>query len=398
MRKILAFTSNRSEYDLLSYLYRYLSKDPAIDFRLLVSGAHLSATFGMTVRNIESDGIKILDRIETLLDSDSDSARIKSASLLLQNAIHSVQRFSPDLIIYAGDREDVIIAALIGGYLKIPTAHFFAGDHDQDGLIDNPVRHAASKLSSYKFVSLDEHRTRLLSIGENAASVFVIGSCALDKFRYEPLLSREDLFRKLDPQKRCFDHYALLIFHPLMDYEEKTVRDLGNILEVLKSENIPAVVNVPNIDPGARELMKLLNTQRDNKDILLVNNLPRNAFVNIYRHAALQIGNSSSGILEAASVPVPAINVGERMLGRKTQKNVVFTDSSLDGIRKAISTVISQDFHDLYIKGIQNIYGDGESSRRAYEILTSLDLSNFAEFRKEDPILLYGSKPRGVHE
>ena len=95
-----------------------LSRDSGIDFRLIVSSAHLSATYGMTVRHIEKDRIKILDRIETLIDSDSDSARIKSASLLLQNAIHSVERFSPDLIIYAGDREDVIMAALIGGYLK----------------------------------------------------------------------------------------------------------------------------------------------------------------------------------------------------------------------------------------------------------------------------------------
>jgi UDP-hydrolysing UDP-N-acetyl-D-glucosamine 2-epimerase len=388
MRKILAFTSNRSEYDLLSYLYRYLSKDPEIDFRLLVSGAHLSSTFGMTVRHIEKDGLKILDRIETLLDSDSDAGRIKSASLLLQNAIHSVQRFSPDLILYAGDREDVMIAALLGGYLKIPTAHFFAGDHDQDGLIDNPVRHAASKLSAYQFVSLDEHKARLQSIGENPARIFVIGSCALDKFRYEPALSREDLFSRLTSDGRCFDRYAMVIFHPLMDFEEKTVRDLGNILEALKTSGIPAVVNVPNIDPGARKLMDLINAQQNVKNILLINNLERNLFVNVYRHAAFQIGNSSSGILEAASVPAPVINVGERMLGRKSQENVVFTDGSPESIGKAVALATSEQFIDRQVKGIRNIYGDGDSSRKAYEIIKGLDLSNFAEFRKEDPLLI----------
>ncbi len=386
VRKILAFTSSRSDYDLLSYLYKLLSQDRDIDFCLIVSGAHLSPTYGMSIKNIEEDGIKILDKIETLIDSDSDSARIKSASILLQNAIHSVERFEPNLLIYAGDREDVVIGALIGGYMKIPTAHFYAGDHDQDGSIDNPVRHAASKLSTYKFVSIDEHKERLIAIGENTKRIYVIGSCALDKFKYELPLSREELFSCLSAE-RVFSAYGVVIFHPLMDYEQKAQQDFYNIMEVLKKKKIHAVVNVPNIDPGSRNLLKLMEQYRNDEKFIFVNNLPRKLFVNLLRHATFQIGNSSSGILEAPSIPLPVVNVGERMIGRKSQKNVVFAGASLEELDKAISTVLSIEFYENNVKGIKNIYGNGDSSLQAYTIIKNLDLSRYVDFRKEDPLI-----------
>ncbi|EAW7552257.1 UDP-N-acetylglucosamine 2-epimerase (hydrolyzing), partial [Campylobacter coli] len=165
--RILAFSSIRSDYDLLSPLYKLLNSDLKIDFRILVSGAHLSPYFGYTVKEIEKDGFKILAKIETLLASDSKISRVKSAGILLQNSLEMIQNFNPDLMLYAGDREDVIVYGMIGGYLGIPSIHFYGGDHVQDSHIDNPVRHATSKLSSIHFVSCEEHKRRLIGMGEN---------------------------------------------------------------------------------------------------------------------------------------------------------------------------------------------------------------------------------------
>lgn len=124
MKKILAITSIRSDYDLMSELYKLLNEDIDIELKLLVSGAHMSPNYGKTVNLINKDGFDILLKIETLIDSDSNTSRIKTASLLLQNSIDIINHYGPDLIIYAGDREDVIIGGLIGGYLEIPTIHF----------------------------------------------------------------------------------------------------------------------------------------------------------------------------------------------------------------------------------------------------------------------------------
>mgnify|MGYP000514619259 FL=1 len=140
MKKILAFSSIRSDYDLMSPLYMLLHEDKDIDFKIIVSGAHLSHSFGYSVEQIRKDGFNILLEIETLLSSDTGLSRVKSASLLLQNSLETIARFNPDLMIFAGDREDVLMYAMIGGYLNIATIHVFSGDHTEDGYIDNPIR------------------------------------------------------------------------------------------------------------------------------------------------------------------------------------------------------------------------------------------------------------------
>ena len=122
--KILSFTSIRSEYDLLSPLYKLLHEDKDIDFRLVISGAHLSENFGYTKKQIQQDGFQILAELETLINSNTLKSKLKTASILLQNSIDLVANFNPDLIIFAGDREDVFVYGLLGVYLKIPTIHF----------------------------------------------------------------------------------------------------------------------------------------------------------------------------------------------------------------------------------------------------------------------------------
>ena len=211
------------------------------------------------------------------------------------------------------------------------------------------------------FASLEEHQRRLISIGQNPDRIFTIGSCALDKFRNEPIVPKKKLFSVLTRDRRTFDRYALVIFHPLMAYEHETVRDFKNILTALQNQGIPAVVNLPNIDPGSRALIRAMQEFKLRKDLIFVNNLSRNIFVNVYRNAAFQIGNSSSGIVEAASVPLGVVNVGRRMEGRKAQGNVIFTDSRLKSIEDAIIKVTSREFYALHVKGIKNIYGDGKS-------------------------------------
>ena len=158
---------------------------PELDFRLLVGGAHLSKTYGYSLDLIRADGIPILATIESLIDSDSSIllAPLKSASIMLQSAVDVVAQWRPDLILYAGDREEVWIGALLGNYLEIPTVHFYGGDHTDSWHIDNPVRHAASKLSTFHVVPTDEHRRRLMALGESESRIRVLGSLALDNFR-----------------------------------------------------------------------------------------------------------------------------------------------------------------------------------------------------------------------
>lgn len=385
MRKILALSSIRSDYDLLSGVYALLAADPDIDFRVLVSGAHLSPNYGMTVANIRADGLPILAEIESLIDSDSRASRLKTASVMLQGAIDIVARWAPDLIVYAGDREDVMVGGLLGAYLGIPTVHFFGGDHEKDGHPDTVIRHAASKLSSAHVVPIAEHRDRLIALGEAPARIFVAGSVALDKFIAHRSVSPEKLAEMFPPGKRL-GGYAMVIFHPVDAEMESAGTYFQNILESLASFGIPVCGSYPNTDPGNRSIIDLIERYAGREDFWFYKNLDRDAFLSLYKNARFLIGNSSSGILEAASVPLAAINVGLRQRGRMAGDNVTFCNADRASIDAAVRRVLSDDFRSM-LANVTNPYGAGDACRRVADYLINTD---FASLRAkiEDPLEL----------
>ena len=383
MEKILAFTSIRSDYDLMSPLYRLLHEDKNIDFRIIVSGAHLSHAFGYSVEQIRKDGFEILLEIETLLSSDTGLSRVKSASLLLQNSLETISTFSSDLMIYAGDREDVLMYAMIGGYLNIPTIHFFSGDHVSDGYIDNPIRHATSKLSTAHFVTLEEHKKRLIRMGEDKKRVFVTGNISLDKFLdFKPATKVEikEYFNLSD----ILDDFAVMIFHPVTEEIDSVDVHFENILKNLEQRNIKAFVSYPNVDPGNNKIMNVIEKYKENNNFIFYRNLDRKIFMSIYKHAKFIIGNSSSGICEAASLKIPAINVGIRQTGRFADKNVIFCGTSQSDINIALEKALSLEFNNE-LRDLVNSYGDGMSAAKALGLIKTIDFKKIIA-KIEDPL------------
>lgn len=382
-KKILALTATRSDYDLLSYVYKLLDNDKSLDFKLLVSGTHLSNTYGSSVNEIEKDGLTILTKIESLLDSDSRAARVKSAAILMQDCLHSILDFAPDIILYCGDREDAMVGAMVSTYLQIPGIHVFGGDHASDGHIDNPVRHAISKLSTAHFVSIEEHKQRLLKIGEPQYRIFQVGSPAIDKLIKEVNLSKLELakiFNLTEWPEKC----ALLTYHPMTHEEDKAGVVVDNILKNLLDNNYFIFCNSPNSDAGSKKIIEAFAKYNDHPHIYFFKNLSRTLFVNLLRHCELMIGNSSAGIIEAATCNTKVINVGKRQFGRFNAGNVIFCENTYESINEAILKSNTEEYNTL-VSNLINPYGDGYSSERIYEILIN---SNFKEIiaKKEDPL------------
>jgi len=385
MRKILALTSIRSDYDLMSTLYERLRADRRIDLRLLVSGAHLSPAYGYSVRHIREAGMPILAEIETLISADTPSSRLKTASGLLNGAIDVTKAFAPDVIVYAGDREDVLVGAMLGGFLGIPSAHFFGGDHARDGHIDNPLRHAASKLSTVHLVSVETHRRRLLAIGEPSDRIFVIGSVAIDKFVSEERIARSDLLAAMAAKPHAAGApLAVLIFHPI-DEERSLARDyVRTAAEALIQRGFHVCIGAPNTDPGNFALGETLAGLALRSEVTYYGNLDRAHFVNLLRHCALIIGNSSAGILESATVRIPAVNIGARQRGRLCADNVIFCEPTLGDVNAALDKAASAPFQQM-LRNLVNPYGDGHSAERGAEILATLDLAAMLK-KVEDPL------------
>lgn len=381
MMKILSVTGNRADYDLMSYLYRKLNADPEIDFQLVVTGAHLTAGYTSSIEEMKRDGNTILACIENILASDTPASRVKSMSIFLNAFIDVVSRSAPDLILCVGDREEVPAIALAAAYLKIPCVHFFGGDYVADGHADNLARNTASTLATLHIVSLEEHKRRLIAMGEEERRIFAIGSIALDKFQEEPVVERQTLMARLG--RPNWAEYALVIYHPPTEISGENP-EIANILKLLKDRGIRAFVSYPNTDFNHSGVESAFVPYLQNEQFCFYRNLDRNTFINLYRYASFQIGNSSAGIVESASIPLPVINVGSRQRSRRAQENVLFVGGDYAEIAQAVDTVQSEAFHST-LAGIRNIYGDGTSSETAYRILKT---TNFRELllKTHDPL------------
>lgn len=382
IKKILAFTGIRSDYDLMSGLYSEINNQKDFEISLIVSGAHLSDTYGRTIKNIKEDKLPILATIENLIDSNSKSSRVKSMSILLQSCIHTVEIYKPDLIIYPGDREDVMVGALIGAYLDIPTAHFFGGDHATDGHVDNIIRHATSKLSTVHFVSNECSLKRLIKIGETRERIFNVGSPSLDKFINTPKINKKDLLNIFN--KTDWDDFAVVIFHPMPGEEKMALDYFKEILTSLEEEGINAFIGYPNVDSGNRDIIRMIEKYSSKRNFVIYKNLQREIFINMLRNAKFLIGNSSAGLYEGPSIPLGVINVGNRQKGRLAAENVIFVDQGIGNIRSGIREVTSSAFQKRLVN-VKSPYGRGDSIDRIIKILREIDLNILAK-KTEDPL------------
>ncbi len=386
MKRILGMSSIRSDYDLMSGVYRRLASDSSLKFKLLVSGAHLSMQHGRTVDLIRRDGIDFLAAVETLINGDSHASRLKTAVGLLNCSIDLIQNFNPDVLIYAGDREDVLVGGMIGAFLGIPTVHFFGGDHACDGHVDNPIRHATSKLSTAHFVSTNEHRQRLLHLGEEDERVFVIGSVALDKFISEKHLDQMETLEGIGakPHAQHASSKAILIFHPLEQEKNLASQYITDVVDVLIAHGFHVFIGAPNTDPGNNALLCTIQILSGKPEVTFYKNTSRSFFVNLMRHANLMVGNSSAGIQEAASVGLPVINIGLRQKHRFCGPNVIFCNGDKVEFQQAISRINSQAFIEM-LRTIKNPYGDGNSAGYAVRLLKEIDFRPLLQ-KTKDPL------------
>lgn len=380
--KILAITSQRSEYDLMNGIYQALHAKTGIEFGLLVGGAHLSPTYGLSVEDIRRDGLPIIGEVESLLDSNSASARVKTGAIFLQGAVDVIAAHKPDVVIYAGDREDTLMAAMACAYLKIPSIHFFGGHHSTDGNVDNPARHAISKLSTFHFVTHPAHARRLLRMGEPAERIHVVGNPALDKFRAETVIDKNEVLKQFGAA--AFNDYAVMIHYPKSGEETRAIEEVTAILKALQNLGIKTLVSTPNVDATGRDILRIYDQFRDNDSFVFYHNAPQHLFVNLLRGAKLLIGNSSLGILEAPTIALPVVNVGTRQQGRMAANNVIFVDPDVGAIKTAIERARSAEFI-ASLEGMVNPYGDGHSVSRSVKLIMELDYARWL-YKTEDPL------------
>jgi len=375
MKKILAVTGIRSEYFILQPIFEELIKRKDIKLNVVVTGTHLSPVHGNTYKFIENDGYNII-KLETLLSSDSLSGRCKSVGIQIMGLADIVLREKPDWLMVLGDREESITTATVGTYLNLPVAHICGGDRVV-GNIDDSVRHAVTKLAHLHFPTTEENGKRILKMGEEPWRVNVVGNPALDSLRKQPNLSYRYINDMLGTDLKEEEPFILLIKHPLSSEIEEAGEQMRVTLQAVGELGYSTIITYPNSDAGGFEMIKVIKEfEKKYSFIKAFETLPRDIFVNLQRNAAVLLGNSSSGILEAPFLKLPVINVGNRQKQRQHSENIIFIPHDKEKIKEAINIAINNKEFIETCKYCTNPYGDGYSSKRIVDTIINTPINS----------------------
>ena len=375
MRTIAVFTGTRAEYGLLSPIIKGLDKSPHADLALIVGGMHLSSEFGYTVSEIENDGIPISGRLEFLVSSETAVGISKSMGLAIISAAEYLERERPDIIVLLGDRFEAMAVAQAAMIARIPIAHIHGGEITE-GSIDEAIRHSITKMSHLHFASTDEYAKRIHQLGENPDNIFNFGALGIDNIKNLELLTKEELSKSIEFSLN--KKYIIVTHHPVTLSSDSGIEGLCNLLSILDEyPDYQLIISYPNADTKNRAIIELLEKYylKDKKRTFLTHSLGLQKYLSAVKHCELVVGNSSSGIIEAPTLGVPTVNIGDRQKGRIHGYSVLNCDDSLASIRKTMAHALSSDFRQL-CKNAKNPYGDGQSSRKILEILIKFPLEN----------------------
>lgn len=366
--KILAVTGIRSEYFILQPIFEEIVKRSDLTLKVVVTGTHLSPLYGDTYRLIEQDGFETI-KLETLISSDRLSGRSKSLGIQIMGLTDIVLLEKPDWLLVLGDREESLATATVGTYMNIPVAHVCGGDRVV-GNIDDSVRHAVTKLAHLHFPTTEENGKRILKMGEEPWRVNIVGNPALDSIRKQPNLSYDKLNRSLGTDLDEKEPFILLIKHPLSSELEKSQEQMGITLQAVAELGIETIIIYPNSDAGSFKMITEIERYTEMYSFMKAyRTLPRDIFVNLQRKAALLLGNSSSGILEAPFLKLPVVNVGKRQKQRQHAENIIFVTHDKELIKAAINKVLSDQSFKRICENCSNPYGDGYSGKRIAKII-----------------------------
>lgn len=366
MRSIIYVTGTRADFGLLQRTLRLVHQSARLNIALCVTGMHLSRRFGYTVREIERSGLRIAGRVPVPVMGRSGGEMADNVGRMLLGLSKVFQRERPSLILLLGDRGEMLAGALAALYLNIPSVHIHGGE--RSGTVDEPVRHAISKLAHYHFTATPQARKRLVRMGERREHVFVTGAPGLDGIKELATLTREELCagKGFEPWKKV----VILLFHPVVQEVEEVGLQIQRIMDAVLSLSLQVLVGLPNADAGGEEIRRILFGFANNPRVCITQHMERPEFLSWLAQADALVGNSSCGVIEAASFGLPVINVGNRQRHRERNNNVVDVPIRKGEIVRALRRALRMGRYPC-----RNVYGDGQAGERIVYLLETLPLT-----------------------
>ncbi len=380
MKKIAILTATRAEYGLLSPIIKKLKYISEIEVTVVVTGAHLSPEFGMTVNEIELDGITVDKKIEILLSADTPSAISKSMGLAMIGFAEYFSECELDALLVLGDRYETLAVCFAALNAHIPIIHLHGGEATE-GLVDESIRNVITKLSYLHFTSTESYRHRVIQMGESPDRVFNVGAIGVENAMHAELLSQTELEAKLG----CVlgEKYCVLTFHPVTLEDNTAEKQTEELLKAIeKFPDITFLCTKANAGMNGRIINEYLQSYADRHNHLyLFDSLGMKKYLSALRHAEFVIGNSSSGLIEAPCFKIPSINIGDRQKGRIQSLSTINCPPTAPEIEASIKKALSENFRKT-LENVVNPYGDGNTSDRIVEITAEFLLQEKFKLQK----------------
>ena len=374
--KVSVVTGTRAEYGLLRPLLFKLKDCSEIEFKLMVTGSHLSGKFGTTKDEIIRDGFDDFYAIPIPIDDDSKKGMAIATGEATKQFANLFEKYRPDLLVVLGDRFEIFAAVSAAHLMGIRVAHIAGGDVTE-GAVDDAIRHCITKMSYLHFPGCEEARKRIIQMGENPDRVFNIGEFGVENCINTDFLDRKKLANSVD-FSNINKEYSVVTFHPVTMENNTGIEQVNELIKAMDSiSDMSYLITMANADAGGRDInQKWLEEGKKHKNWKVVSSLGVTRYLSALKYAKLCIGNSSSGLVEAPSLAIPTINIGDRQKGRIQPDSVINCEAKSEEIIKAIEKGLSEEWK-IKTQNIENPFGNGTSSQQMFDtIIRFLETNN----------------------
>ena len=372
-RKVCVITGTRAEYGLLYWLMKEIQSDKDMQLQLIVTGMHLSSEFGLTYKEIEKN-FKIDKKVEMLLSSDTVLGISKSMGLAQISFSEAYEELAPDILIVLGDRYEIFSAVSSAMISRIPIAHISGGEVTE-GVIDEAIRHAITKMSHLHFVSTEEYKNRVIQLGEHPNRVFNLGAIGIDNINKLKLFSKNEFVKSIDFSLNKKN--ILVTFHPVTlekSTSKEQFQELLNSIDELEDTNI--IFTKSNSDTDGRVINQMIDAyvSRNNNAVSFIS-MGQVRYLSALKFVDAVVGNSSSGLTEAPIFGIGTINIGDRQKGRINLSSVINCNPTKESISNAFNELYSERFQKA-LNDVKSPYGNGGTSEKIINIIKNFNLKN----------------------
>lgn len=378
MRRIGVFTATRAEFGLLRPVIAALEASATLTPRVIVSGAHLSDRHGLTVREIEAEGVAVAARFPVPLAWDAPVQIAADMAATLAGCARAYAELELDAVLMLGDRTELLGAAAAAVPLALPILHL-EGGHLTHGAVDDSIRHAVSKLAALHFTAAEPYRARLIQMGEAPERVFTVGSTAADNLLAFGPRTRAEV--EAETGLDLSPGFILATFHPETLGATAPDRQIDEFLRGLEAGRAgrKVLITLPNTDAGSGAVRERIEGwAAANADWAVARaSLGARLYLGALTACTAVAGNSSSGVIEAPIAGVPAVNVGQRQAGRLRPPGVIDAALDAEAITAALGQALTPAFRAQAVE-TPPPFGDGHAAERIVRILETTDFAGLA--------------------